>query len=117
MAVRKALSLSLAIGFVLITMAVMSRGVCWARCDTVGLRTVACSGPVACACDLSQRCRLELPDFSVSAWPWVQGAATAQVTSATVDVLARIDFAVVLTNKVSIFATNSLYILNLSLLC
>lgn len=117
MPVRKALSFSLALDFVLVTTVVMCQGVCWARCDTVGPRTVACSGPLACPCDLSQRCRLELPDFSVSALPKVQDAASAQVRPASVDILACIDFAVDFTNKVSTFATNSLYILNLSLLC
>ena len=131
MAVRKALSLSLVIGFVLINMAVLCTGVCWARCDMPGFQYTAeaeggsqpmscCSEPAACPCQVSQGRPSQLTDSSVFAVPRVENPAQADITDSALDVLPPLHFQSGFTNKIWKFRAGpslALYLQNLSLLC
>jgi hypothetical protein len=131
MVVRKALSLSSALGFVLINMAMVCMGVCWARCDMPGFQYTAeaeggsqplscCSEPEACPCQVSQGWPSQLPDSSVFAVPRVGNPAQADITDSALDVFPPLHFQSGFTNEIWKFGAGpslALYLQNLSLLC
>jgi len=131
MAVRKALSLSLALGFVLMNMAMVCTGVCWARCDMPGFQYTeeaeggsqplsCCSESEACPCEVSQGCPSQLAASSVFAVPRVGNPAQADITDIALDVFPPLHFQSGFTNKIWTFGADpslALYLQNLSLLC
>lgn len=130
MAVRKALSLSLAIGFVLINMAVVCAGICCTRCDMTGFQYTAAEGgsqplscccePEACQCQVSQGWPSQLPDCSVFAVPRVGNPAQADITDSALGVFPPLHFQSGFTNKIWTFGAGpslALYLQNLSFLC
>jgi hypothetical protein len=130
---RKAFSISLALAFLLLSLAACwaYAATCWARCDTVGPRYAgeatgvcqpldACCRAAACPCDFPQDCRLELPDYSISALPRLQSPSPAGITAAAIDVVTPLNFPGSIAKKVSTLGIGSsvcLYLLNHSFLC
>lgn len=130
MAAQKTLSLSLALGFVLINMTLVCMGILLARYDMPGFQCTAaegdtqpmscCSKPEACPCQVSQGWPSQLPDSSVSVVPKVTNLAGANITHSARDVPPPLRLQSDSTNKiwkVSAGPSLALYLQNLPFLC
>ena len=87
--------------------------------EDISQTKACCRGPEACSCILSQGCGSKLPEFSVSALPFVQKPLPANITVAISESF-HIDLLADLTGKVwALYKGPPLpvYLLNLSMLC